>query len=101
MPGFLPVSTAKRIALAVALLGVLGAGAAFALAGAPPAPRITSHPATWTRSRNANFRFADSRANVSFKCSLDGARFRTCSSSKGYGGLSDGRHLFRVEAQTS
>ncbi len=93
-------NTAKRVTLVVALLGVLGFVAGLALATGVPRPRITSHPASWTRSRKANFRFTDSQPNVTFICSLDGARLRSCGSTKGYGGLSDGRHVFLVQART-
>jgi large repetitive protein len=100
MPRFPRLNTAERAALVVALLGVLGVTAGLALATGVPVPRITSHPASWTRSRNANFRFTDSQPNVTFTCSLDGARFRSCGSSQGYGGLADGRHVFLVRAKT-
>ena len=93
-------NTAKRVTLVVALLGVLGFVAGFALATGVPRPRITSHPASWTRSRNANFRFTDSQPNVTFICSLDGARLRSCGTSKAYGGLADGRHVLLVQAKT-
>ena len=92
--------TAKRVTLVVALLGVVGITAGLALGAGVPKPRITSHPTLWTRSRKAHFRFTDSQPNVTFICSLDGARFRSCGSSKGYGGLADGRHVFLVQAKT-
>jgi hypothetical protein len=101
MTAFLTTNTAKRAALLLALLGVLGLTARFALASGAPAPRITAHPASWTRARKANFRFTDAQPGVSYRCSLDGAQFRGCGSAKGYGGLADGRHVFLVQARTA
>ncbi len=101
MTSLITTNTAKRAALVLALLGVLGLTARFALASGAPAPRITAHPASWTRKRKANFRFTDAQPGVSYRCSLDGARFRGCGSTKGYGGLADGRHVFLVQARTA
>src|SRR5450755_2467261 len=36
-----------------------------------PAPRITAHPASRTRSRTATFRFTYGTRGVTFKCRLD------------------------------
>lgn len=101
MTSLITPNTAKRAALALALLGVLGLTARFALASGAPAPRLTAHPASWTRKRKANFGFTDAQSGVTYRCSLDGARFHGCGSPKGYGGLSDGRHVFLVQARSA
>jgi hypothetical protein len=94
-------NTAKRVTLVVTLLGVIGAVAGFALAnGGPPAPRITSHPALRTRARTATFFFDDSEHEVTFVCSLDGARYKRCTSPQHYGVQAPGRHTFRVRAKS-
>ena len=50
------LSTAKRATVLVALLGVFGVAAGFALAkGGPPSPTITSHPVSPTTSTSASF----------------------------------------------
>ena len=66
--------------------------------GTAPNTRITSGPASPTRSRRAKLRFASTEAGSTFLCSLDGKPFAPCSSPKRYKGLSRGRHTFRVRA---
>ena len=73
--------------------------ARFALATGAPAPRIMLHPASWTRSAQSQLSLHRLAAEGHLHCSLDGARFRSCGTSKGYGGLSDGRHVLLVQAQ--
>lgn len=65
---------------------------------APPSPTITSSPTNPTTSTSANFAFTDTDATATFKCSLDGATYATCTSPKTYTGLSVGSHTFGVEA---
>ncbi|MDQ2982736.1 MAG: hypothetical protein M3R70_02255 [Actinomycetota bacterium] len=65
----------------------------------PPAPSITSSPANPTASTSASFAFSDAENDVGFRCSLDGAVPSTCSSTKSYGGLAEGSHMFAVEAR--
>jgi hypothetical protein len=93
--------TAKSVKAVVVLtlLGVLvTAGAALAKNDpAPPAPTITSAPPARTATTTATFSFTDSKAGVTFQCSLDGAAFAACSSPKSYT-LSKGSHSFRVRA---
>jgi large repetitive protein len=102
MKPFSALSTAKRVTLVVALLGVLGAaaGLAFAKSG-PPSPAISSGPANPTTSTSATFTFSDSAKNVTFVCSLDGSAFTACSSPMSYSGVSEGQHKFSVEARDS
>jgi hypothetical protein len=96
-------STAKRITLVVALLGVLGVAAGLALAASgPPAPTITSHPANPTASTSATFVFSDTQKKVAYLCSLDGAAYKLCETGAvTYVGLTAGSHTFRVEARTT
>ena len=87
--------------LAVILLGVFTSGwlvvGALAAPGLP-APVITSSPSNPTASSSATFRFTDSQARVTFKCSLDSAPFAACTSGIAYSELLEGNHTFRVEA---
>jgi hypothetical protein len=65
----------------------------------PPAPpTITSFPANPTNQTSATFAFTG-EAGASFLCSLDGAAFAACTSTKSYGGIAAGSHTFRVEAR--
>jgi len=64
----------------------------------PPETTITSGPAALTASRNAAFTFAADEPGSTFKCSLDGAAFASCSSPASYSGLADGAHTFTVRA---
>jgi hypothetical protein len=89
------------------LLGALGAAAggvylAFAANSPPPAPTITASPANPTNQTSATFTYTDSQAVTKFQCSLDGAAFADCGttrpSSKTYTGLSAGVHTFQVRA---
>jgi hypothetical protein len=86
----------------VTLLGVLGiaAGLAFA-ASAPPAPTITSHPASPTTSTTASFGLSAAQSEVTFLCSLDGSTYGSCPSQKSYSGLVAGTHTFSARAQDS
>ena len=80
--------------------GSPGAAATYSWSIVPPTPTITLFPANPTASQSAAFNYTDSLAGVSFKCSLDGSPFATCSSSGvTYSKLADGSHTFRVEAQ--
>jgi hypothetical protein len=56
----------------------------------PPAPVITSAPASLTNSSTAAFTFTDTQAGVTFQCSLDGAAFTACASGVSYTGLGVG-----------
>ena len=100
----------RRAVVTTALLTALGVagGAIYATRGdakptmaAPPAPVITAGPGSGstTNSRSATFSFTDNQSGVTFKCSLDGDAYSTCSSPKLYTGLGDRLHTFQVAAQ--
>jgi hypothetical protein len=76
------------------------AAAPSAQAGGPaPNTKITRGPAEGATIGTTTTRFsfrASSRAT--FRCSLNGARYRTCRSPVKYRGLSKRRHTFRVKA---
>jgi sugar lactone lactonase YvrE len=74
----------------------------------PPAPTITSAPASFGNADTATFVFTDAQAGVTFLCSMDGAAFTACSSGISYSGLSltgssygTKWHSFAVEAKDS
>ena len=66
----------------------------------PPKTKLESaaiHP----RNRKARFRFSSSQPGSSFRCSLDGRAFKSCSSPKTFRNLTKGRHTFRVKARNA
>jgi large repetitive protein len=65
----------------------------------PPAPVITSKPASLSDDTSAKLSFTDAEAGVAFVCSLDGRPFSQCSSPEWYSRLADGLHTFRVQAR--
>jgi hypothetical protein len=65
----------------------------------PPAPTITSKPASLTDDSYARLAFADSESGVAFLCRLDGRAFSSCSSPEWYFNLADGFHTFQVQAR--
>ncbi len=65
----------------------------------PPNTTITAGPSGTVSSRKATFKFNASQASSTFLCSLDGARFKSCSSPKTYQDLSKGSHTFRTKAK--
>lgn len=64
----------------------------------PPAPSITSGPASPTASTSATLVFSDTESGVTFRCTLDGAPAATCTSPTTYSGLADAAHTFTVVA---
>ena len=66
-------------------------------------PKITSGPASggYLRSTTATFGFTTAltteEPGTTFRCSLDGGAFTSCSSPKTYGPLSQGPHTFRLQ----
>jgi glucose/arabinose dehydrogenase len=70
----------------------------------PPQTRIVRGPPPKARVREARkprvtFSFTSSEAaNATFRCKLDGSRWRSCASPRSYSNLSLGRHMFSVRA---
>ncbi len=64
----------------------------------PPETAITSAPSGTVKSRVADISFSASEQGSTFKCSLDGAPFSSCTSPVKYTGLKDGQHTFKVQA---
>jgi len=65
---------------------------------APPAPTITAGPLSVSNTNSPSFSFTDSESGVIFRCQLDGLGWTACSSPRGYAGLAQGAHSFRVQA---
>jgi hypothetical protein len=70
----------------------------FTVDTTPPNTSITSGPSGTITKHNAIFGFSSSEANSHFQCKLDAAAYAACASPKGYGGLANGNHTFRVRA---
>jgi large repetitive protein len=64
----------------------------------PPAPTITSAPASVAASTTAAFAFIDGDATATLRCKLDSASFTTCTSPTTYQQLAEGTHAFSVKA---
>jgi hypothetical protein len=64
----------------------------------PPAPVITSKPASPTADASPRFAFTDAESGVEYTCKLDGHAFSSCTSPVTYW-LSDGSHTFQVQAR--
>ena len=82
-----------------ALLTVCAFAVSAAGSSAPATPVIGSSPANPTNQTSAGFSFSDITPQASFRCSLDGSAYGSCSSPVSYPGpLAQGTHTFRVEA---
>lgn len=84
-------------------LAALLAASAFAVSAAgssnPATPVIGSAPANPTNQTSASFTFSDTTPQASFRCSLDGSAFSSCTSPTSYPGpLAQGAHTFKVVA---
>ncbi|HXH96694.1 MAG TPA: hypothetical protein VNH40_05725, partial [Gaiellaceae bacterium] len=64
----------------------------------PPAPLLTSTPASPAVAIEASFAFTDGDPSATFECSLDGADFASCASPQAYAALAYGSHTFQVRA---
>jgi hypothetical protein len=64
----------------------------------PPQTDITVGPAKVVPATTARFEFGSNAQDAKFACSLDGARFRPCTSPKTVPGLKPGRHVFLARA---
>ena len=66
----------------------------------PPDTTITSGPTSGrTRDRTPTFKFASTESHSKFKCSLDGAKLKSCSAKFTTPKLAAGRHDLDVEAK--
>lgn len=92
----------RVITVGVAATVAVAIGAIPTVFAAPkssvPTPAITSQPASPTAATNATFRFTDSQANVTFRCTIDALPSSTCVSPTSYSGMADGSHSFSVQA---
>ena len=87
--------------LGVLILLALAGWAVAAVAGPKVAtPTITSGPSGTTSATSATFAFVAGARGDTLECALDAAAFATCTSPKGYSGLRDGTHTFRVRERT-
>jgi len=68
------------------------------VANKEPVTFVRSNLPSYTRSKTASLAFYSDETPVTFRCSLDGAPFRACSSEEAYAGLSDGEHTLKVKA---
>ncbi len=64
----------------------------------PPETQITKAPKAKTHATTVKFKFSSSEVGSTFKCSLDGKKFRPCTSPKQYKALRPGKHVFKVQA---
>lgn len=64
----------------------------------PPDTEIVRAPSRETHRSNARFKFRATEPDVRFECSRDSSPYRPCRSPKRYGGLTVGRHMFKVRA---
>jgi alpha-tubulin suppressor-like RCC1 family protein len=65
----------------------------------PPQTTINTQPAAATRATTASFTFSSSETGSTFQCKLDGGAFAACTSPKSYSGLTNGNHMFSVNAK--
>ncbi len=65
---------------------------------APPAPQITSKPASLSTDSSPSFAFTDAEPGVSYRCKLDGGALVGCASPRSYNSPGQGAHTFSVVA---
>ncbi|HYT11040.1 MAG TPA: DNRLRE domain-containing protein, partial [Mycobacteriales bacterium] len=74
------------------------ASRSWAIDTVPPATVIDSGPPAASNTDSASFSFSSDEQSVTFRCSLDGSAFASCTSPVQYAGLTDGSHTFQVRA---
>ena len=70
----------------------------FTVDATPPNTTITAGPTASSTNRTPTFKFKSSEPGSTFLCSLDGARFKPCTSPKKLATLAFGKHAFSVKA---
>ena len=63
-----------------------------------PVTSMNSGPSGTTNNTSPTFGFSANKQVQGFQCRLDSGSFTSCSSPKGYAGLGNGQHTFRVRA---
>ena len=95
----------KRVVLLAAMVTALLLTSGVALAQeadtTPPETTLSSwqHPRPYDNSSSATFGISSNEANSTFECKLDGGSFEVCASPKNYYPLSEGQHIFQVQAK--
>lgn len=64
----------------------------------PPQSRITKGPPNRTEKEKAKFKFRADEPGATFRCKIDGKRFRPCTSPRVYKKLDEKKHKFKVVA---
>ena len=64
-----------------------------------PVVTLTDKPPLITNQTTATFSFTSDKKKPNYQCKLDGGSFAPCDSPKAYSGLSDGSHMFSVQAK--
>jgi hypothetical protein len=64
----------------------------------PAAPKINKQPDKRSDDTTPTFKFSSNVSGSTFRCKLDRAPYKACSSPKTYHGLDVGKHIFRVYA---
>lgn len=74
------------------------ATAPFVVDTIPPTVTIDTHPTDPSTSTTPSFTFSSTETGSTFQCQLDAGSPETCTSGKGYTGVSGGSHTFTVSA---
>ena len=64
----------------------------------PPQTKIRKRPKNRSEDTSPTFKFRSDEPGSTFKCKLDGKKFRGCKSPRTYRGLDPGKHVFKVKA---
>jgi hypothetical protein len=74
------------------------ASRAFTVDTVAPDATIDSGPSGTIATASAGFTFSSTDSGAAFQCRMDATAWASCASPKGYTGLSEGSHTFRVRA---
>ncbi|HEU0132332.1 MAG TPA: hypothetical protein VFQ85_15200 [Mycobacteriales bacterium] len=64
----------------------------------PPAPSVTTGPATITNATTATFAVYEADPDATLTCSLDGGAYEACTTAPSYSSFSEAPHTFDVKA---